>query len=179
MRAHAGTLVLRVRGCRMLAGYHRPQGPQRRRFPAVLFLRGFPGGEKSVDVQRALLSRGVAALAPSFLGAWGSGGEYRFTTLVAQARAAARLRVPRLLAHGDADDVIPVAVSRRLARLSASPVRLKIWPGAGHDFLDRRPELARLATSFLAGRLRAERRQRAPTEVRRLTKRAKTSREFR
>ena len=246
MRAHAGTLVLSALGERMLAGYHRPEGPPGRRFPAVLFLHGFPGGEKSVDVQRALLARGVASLAPSFLGAWGSGGEYHFTTLVAQARAAlralrrldfvdprrvavygfsmgawtalnlaalapdlravvavapaggpefcgpgarafiarlrrplnapptgvlladfrralsvhdparavARLRVPLLLAHGDADDVIPVAVSRHLARLASGPVRLKVWPGAGHDFLDRRPELTRLASRFLAERLR-------------------------
>jgi dipeptidyl aminopeptidase/acylaminoacyl peptidase len=90
MDAHSGTLVLRVRGERMLAGYHRPAGPARRRFPAVLFLHGFPGSEKSVDVQRALLARGVASLAPSFHGGWGSGGTYRFTTLVPQARAALR-----------------------------------------------------------------------------------------
>jgi DNA-binding response OmpR family regulator len=38
--------------------------------------------------QRALLRRGVASVAPHFLGAWGSGGTYRFTTLVEQARAA-------------------------------------------------------------------------------------------
>lgn len=72
----------------MLAPYHRPAGPEGRRFPAVLFLHGFPGSEKSVDVQRALLRRGVASIAPHFLGAWGSGGVYRFTTLLPQARAA-------------------------------------------------------------------------------------------
>jgi dipeptidyl aminopeptidase/acylaminoacyl peptidase len=246
MQAHAGTKILRVGGARMLASYHRPAGPEGRRFPAVLFLHGFPGSEKSVDVQRALLARGIASFAPSFLGAWGSGGEYRFTTLVAQARAAlralkrldfvdpgrvavygfsmggwtalnlaasapelkavvavapvggpeilgphtrgfiarlraplnapptddlaadfrralsrrdparavARARSPLLLVHGEQDDVIPAGVSRRLARLSAAPTTLVIARGAGHDFLDRRPWLARRAAGFLADRLR-------------------------
>lgn len=90
MRARTGTEIVRVLGQRMLVPYHRPAGPERKRFPAVLFLHGFPGAEKSVDVQRALLARGVASAAPHFLGAWGSGGVYRFTTLVPQARAALR-----------------------------------------------------------------------------------------
>ncbi|HEX4048008.1 MAG TPA: alpha/beta fold hydrolase [Elusimicrobiota bacterium] len=88
MRAHSGTEVFRVLGQKMLATCHRPAGPEGKRFPFVLFLHGFPGSEKSVDVQRALLARGVASVAPRFLGAWGSGGKYRFTTLVPQARAA-------------------------------------------------------------------------------------------
>ena len=90
MRAHSGTEIFRVGGHRMLAGYHRPAGPESRRHPTVLFLHGFPGSEKSVDVQRALMARGIASVAPCFLGAWGSGGTYRFTTLVPQARAALR-----------------------------------------------------------------------------------------
>lgn len=90
MRAHAGTEIFRVLGQKMLATYHRPAGREGQRFPTVLFLHGFPGSEKSSDVQRALMARGVASVAPSFLGAWGSGGQYRFTTLVPQARAALR-----------------------------------------------------------------------------------------
>jgi dipeptidyl aminopeptidase/acylaminoacyl peptidase len=90
MRAHSGTEIFRVDGQKMLAGYHRPAGPDSRRRPTVLFLHGFPGSEKSVDIQRALMKRGIASVAPSFLGAWGSGGQYRFTTLVPQARAALR-----------------------------------------------------------------------------------------
>jgi hypothetical protein len=90
MRAHSGTAVFRVLGHKMLAKYHRPAGPEGKRFATVLFLHGFPGSEKSVDVQRELLRRGIASVAPSFLGAWGSGGKYRFTTLVPQARAALR-----------------------------------------------------------------------------------------
>lgn len=245
MNAHAGTEIFRVDGCRMLAATHRPAGPERRRFPAVLFLHGFPGSEKSVDVQRELMKRGIASVAPSFLGAWGSGGTYRFTTLVAQARAAlramrrlpfvdprrvavygfsmggwaalnlaarepslravvavspaggpemigpgtrgflarlskplnapgpdallrdfrravtdfdpakavARVSAPILLVHGDADETIPDAVSRRLARLAAGPARLVIEKGAGHDYLDRREKLARLASDWLAARV--------------------------
>jgi hypothetical protein len=90
MRARAGTEVFRVLGQKMVATYHRPAGPAAKRFPTVLFLHGFPGSEKSVDVQRELMARGIASVAPRFLGAWGSGGKYRFTTLVPQARAALR-----------------------------------------------------------------------------------------
>ena len=90
MRAHAGTEIFRVLGQKMLVQYHRPDGREGQRFPTVLFLHGFPGSEKSSDVQRALMARGIASVAPSFLGAWGSGGKYRFTTLVPQARAALR-----------------------------------------------------------------------------------------
>jgi dipeptidyl aminopeptidase/acylaminoacyl peptidase len=246
MRAHSGTEIFRVDGRKMLAGYHRPAGPESRRRPAVLFLHGFPGSEKSVDIQRELMRRGIASVAPSFLGAWGSGGTYRFTTLVPQARAAlratrklpfvdparvavygfsmggfaalnlaalepslravvavapaggpeivgpgtrrflarlskalnappldallsdfrrattrfdparivAKIRAPLLLVHGDADDTIPVAISRRLASLAAGPVRLVVERGAGHDFLDRREKLTRLTTRWLAERLR-------------------------
>jgi len=88
MNAHGGTEVIRVKGQKMLLHYHRPAGREGKRFPAVVFLHGFPGSEKSVDIQRALMEKGVASVAPSFLGAWGSGGKYRFTTLPAQAAAA-------------------------------------------------------------------------------------------
>jgi membrane-bound lytic murein transglycosylase B/pimeloyl-ACP methyl ester carboxylesterase len=88
MNARAGTEIFRVKGQKMLVHYHRPAGPESKRFPTVLFLHGFPGSEKSVDIQRALMASGIASVAPSFLGAWGSGGKYRFTTLPAQAAAA-------------------------------------------------------------------------------------------
>ncbi|MEK7234317.1 MAG: alpha/beta fold hydrolase [Elusimicrobiota bacterium] len=88
MNAHGGVEIFRVKGQKMLAHYHRPAGPDGKRFPTVLFLHGFPGAEKSVDIQRALMAKGIASVAPSFLGAWGSSGKYRFTTLPAQAGAA-------------------------------------------------------------------------------------------
>jgi dipeptidyl aminopeptidase/acylaminoacyl peptidase len=249
MRARSGTEIFRVLGCRMLAHTLRPAGPEGKRFPAVLFLHGFPGAEKSVDVQRELMKRGIASVAPSFLGAWGSGGSYRFTTLVPQARgapraglraarrlpfvdprrvavygfsmggwtalnlaaldpslkavvavapcggsellgpdtrsfivrlsrplnapkpdalladfrralarfdparAAARLRAPLLLIHGDRDDTIPTAVSRRLAALAPRGTRLIVERGADHAFLDRREKLARRAAIWLSARV--------------------------
>jgi dipeptidyl aminopeptidase/acylaminoacyl peptidase len=245
MRAHSGTEIFRVDGHDMLAGYHRPAGPENRRRPTVLFLHGFPGSEKSVDVQRELMGLGIASVAPSFLGAWGSGGTYRFTTLVPQARAALRavrrlpfvdpkriavygfsmggfaalnlaalepslkavaaiapaggpemvgpgtrrfvahlsrvlnapppaalaadfkravtrfdparavpkLRMPLLLVHGDADQTIPVGISRRLASLAKGPVRLVVERGAAHDFLDRRAKLTISVSRWLAERV--------------------------
>lgn len=245
MRPHSGTEVIRVLGHRMLVPYHRPAGPQGRRFPTVLFLHGFPGAEKSVDVQRVLLARGIASAAPHFLGAWGSGGTYRFTTLVPQARAALRavrrwdfvdprrvavfgfsmggwtalsvaaaepslkaavavapcggpemfgpgnrsflarlsrplnapgpdalladfraaltrfdparavpaVKAPLLLVHGDADETIPPAVSRRLAALAPRGTRLRLLEGGDHSLLEYRARLARITGDFLADRL--------------------------
>ncbi len=241
MNARGGTEIFRVMGQKMIAHYHRPAGPERKRFPTVIFLHGFPGSEKSIDIQRALMKKGVASIAPSFLGAWGSGGRYRFTTLPAQAaavlaaakrlpfvdpkrvalfgfsmggwtalnaaakapglravvavapvggaemigpgtldfitrlsrplstlppkalaadfkkavtahdpgRAAAKLKAPLLLVHGDADPTIPDLVSRRIARQAGGPVRLVIERGANHDFLDRRERLTALCAAFL------------------------------
>lgn len=88
MNAHAGTVIFRVNGQKMLVQIHRPEGPEKKRFPTVVFLHGFPGSEKSLDVQRALMASGIATVAPSFLGAWGSAGKYRFTSLPEQAKAA-------------------------------------------------------------------------------------------
>ncbi|MFH1726320.1 MAG: prolyl oligopeptidase family serine peptidase [Elusimicrobiota bacterium] len=83
--------VFRHRGAKMVGVLSRPQGPKGRRFPAVLLLHGFPGSEKNVDVQRALMGRGIAGFAPHSSGTWGSGGLYRFSTLVDQARAGLRV----------------------------------------------------------------------------------------
>lgn len=93
--AHCSTAVLRVRGEKTLGTLSRPAGPEGRRFPAVLFLHGFPGSEKNVDIQRLLLKKGIASFAPHFAGAWGSAGTYRFTTLVAQAKAFLRFMASR------------------------------------------------------------------------------------
>lgn len=247
MKAHGGTEIFEVLGQRMLALYHRPAGPEGKRFPAVLFLHGFPGSEKSVDLQRALMARGIASVAPHFLGAWGSGGRYRFTTLVAQARAAlravktlpfvdpkrvavygfsmggwtalnlaadepdlkavaaiapvggpemvgpqntdfirrlsrplntlplkaltrdfaravstqdparaaARMKAPLLLVHGDADATIPLLISRRILGSAGKKARLVVEKGGTHDFLDRRAKLTRLCASYFARRLSA------------------------
>jgi dipeptidyl aminopeptidase/acylaminoacyl peptidase len=67
---------------------NRPAGAEGRRFPGVLFLHGFPGGEKNVDIQRRLQGLGVASYSLHFSGAWGSEGYYSFGDLIPQARAA-------------------------------------------------------------------------------------------
>ena len=75
----------------MVGVQHRPALAEGRRAPGVLFLHGFPGSEKNVDIQRALMERGVASFAPHFSGGWGSAGTYRFSTLLSQAEAALRV----------------------------------------------------------------------------------------
>ena len=229
----------------MVGVQHRPALPEGRRAPGVLFLHGFPGSEKNVDIQRALMERGVASFAPHFAGAWGSGGTYRYSTLVDQARTAlavlsrldhvdprrlavfgfsmggwtainlaarapglrgvvavapvggpemvtpetarflekmskplnapgghvltrdfavsaracdpakavARLPCPLLLVHGTEDDVVPYAVSRRLAAIAGARAELVTAKGGEHSFLDRRPWLTRVVMRWLFGRL--------------------------
>ncbi|TBR24734.1 alpha/beta fold hydrolase, partial [bacterium] len=88
---HSGSLIWRWRGRKMLGVAHRPVLRPGRRAPGVLFLHGFPGSEKNVDVQRWLMERGIASFAPHFAGAWGSEGRYLFSTLVDQARVALRV----------------------------------------------------------------------------------------
>lgn len=91
MQPHSGSLVWRWKGLKMLGVATRPALNPGRKAPGVLFLHGFPGSEKNVDVQRWLMERGVASFAPHFSGAWGSQGVYRFSTLVDQAHRALRV----------------------------------------------------------------------------------------
>jgi dipeptidyl aminopeptidase/acylaminoacyl peptidase len=86
--AHMGAVVLKHRGLKLVGVMARPAGVQRKRFPAVLFLHGFPGSEQNVDIRRLLLQRGVASFSLHFSGAWGSEGYYSFSQLVPQAAAA-------------------------------------------------------------------------------------------
>ena len=79
--------MFRHDGRKLLAIVHRNEGI-RRRCPAVLFLHGFPGSEKNVDIQRRLMGLGVATFALHFAGAWGSEGTYSFSGLVDQAARA-------------------------------------------------------------------------------------------
>ena len=157
MRAHAGVQVLRVLGHKMLVPYHRPEGPEGKSYPTVLFLHGFPGSEKSVDVQRALMKQGIASVAPSFHGAWGSGGEYRFTTLVPQARAV--LRAVRRLPFVDAKRMAAYGFSMggwAALNLAAEDPSLKgvvaVAPAGGPEMIGpgNRAFLAHLAKSLNA-----------------------------
>src|SRR5438874_1864333 len=87
---HSGAAVFRFQGRKMIGVLNRPEGKEGERFPAVLFLHGFPGAEKNVDIQRRLLQRRIASFSLHFCGAWGSEGTYSFTGLVDQARAGLR-----------------------------------------------------------------------------------------
>ena len=87
---HSGAQAMSYRGVRMVGIMNTPDQRKGRRCPAVLFLHGLPGAEKSVDVQRELMARGVASFAPHFCGAWGSEGYYTVSGLVPQAEAALR-----------------------------------------------------------------------------------------
>ena len=243
--AHMGAVVMPYPGLKLVGVLARPEGPAKKKFPAVLFLHGFPGSEQNVDVRRKLLSLGVASFSLHFSGAWGSDGYYSFSRLIPQAQAALKflaarefvdkkrlavfgfsmggwtalnlagktpglravcavapvggpemigkdtrahvehlsrtLRIksidslakdfkeavrdndpaiaaatrscPLLLIHGTGDGVVPSAVSRRIYQAAAAPKKLVVSPGAGHDFLDRREWLTRVAALWLARRV--------------------------
>lgn len=240
LKSHSNPEVFRFHGLRLVGVFTRPAGPKNKRFPAVLFLHGFPGSEKNVDIQRELMERGVAGFSLHFAGAWGSDGLYRFTTLVPQAlaalrfmksrpfvdprrvglfgfsmggwvainaaarapavrtvvavcpaggpemitpvmqaainhlsrplrvgstkalggdfvravrsndpvKSAARLKAPLLLVHGEKDEMVSPAVSRRIYQAAGERKKFVLARGGAHDFLDRRDWLKRLVAAW-------------------------------
>lgn len=242
MQARSYADLMSYGGKKLVGILNRPAGPDGKRHPAVLFLHGFPGAEKNVDVQRALLARGVASFALHFRGAWGSEGKYGFKDLPEQSLAglefmrkqpfvdrqraavfgfsmggwtalhlagltglracvavapvggcemvapgtadtiarlgrvlllpgrkaakefaaavakrdpavsAKKAGCPILLVHGAQDAVVPLSVSKRIA--AASGARLVEFEDAGHDFLEQRERLTRLAADWLSDRLK-------------------------
>jgi dipeptidyl aminopeptidase/acylaminoacyl peptidase len=86
--ARSAADLFTFRGHKTLGIFATPAGRKQQKFPAVLMLHGYPGAEKSADLQHQLMQRGIASFALHFQGAWGSEGLYRFSTLTAQARAA-------------------------------------------------------------------------------------------
>ncbi len=64
--------------------------------------------------------------------------------------AAAAVRVPALVLHGERDAIIPAEHGRRLARALAGPTRQVEVPGAGHNDLLSHPQVWREAESFVA-----------------------------
>ena len=63
--------------------------------------------------------------------------------------AVTRIERPMLILHGDADSIIPVRHSRRLAGASPDHVRLVILPGGEHNTLrDTHPEVNQLIKEF-------------------------------
>ena len=55
--------------------------------PVVLLLHGFPGHEKFDDLAQALRRCGFVVFRTGFAGCWGSGGNYRFSTLTEDLKA--------------------------------------------------------------------------------------------
>ncbi len=53
----------------------------------------------------------------------------RYETL----RHVARVRAPVLIVHGEADEVIPVAMGRRVKQAAGGPAEIVTFPGAGHS----------------------------------------------
>lgn len=47
--------------------------------PLVIFLHGFPGNEKNLDLAQAVRRAGYHAIYAEYRGAWGSGGNFSFT----------------------------------------------------------------------------------------------------
>jgi uncharacterized protein len=59
--------------------------------------------------------------------------------------------IPLLLMHGEADDVVPAAHSRRLFARAAEPKALWLFPGVAHIQAMRDPEVRRRLSDYLSG----------------------------
>ncbi len=64
--------------------------------------------------------------------------------------AAARVRVPVVVIHGEADTIVPPALGTRLANAFPQGARLVLVPDTGHNDLLGRPEVWRRIREFLA-----------------------------
>lgn len=75
-------------GVRLLGRLYRPNDECV--YPAVVFCHGYPGDTKNMDLAEELALKSVVALIFYYMGAWGSGGEYRLTNLVPSTSAAVK-----------------------------------------------------------------------------------------
>jgi dipeptidyl aminopeptidase/acylaminoacyl peptidase len=75
-------------GVRLLGRLYRPNDESV--YPAVAICHGFPGDTKNMDLAEELALNGVAVLIFYYMGAWGSGGEFRLTNLVPSTTAAVK-----------------------------------------------------------------------------------------
>jgi pimeloyl-ACP methyl ester carboxylesterase len=110
---------------------------------AMLSIRRFPA------TRRLLVSKDFFARSPNAFVRWFSQTTpARFRTILRQIAAVVRheteqrlpgVRVPTLVVSGDADRLVPVENSRRIAELIPG-ARLVVFPGAGHAFPFEREE---------------------------------------
>jgi len=75
-------------GVMLLGRVYRPS--EESVYPAVAICHGFPGDTKNMDLAEELALNGVAVLIFYYMGAWGSGGEFRLTNLVPSTVAAVK-----------------------------------------------------------------------------------------
>lgn len=75
-------------GVRLLGRLYRPR--EESVYPAVAVCHGYPGDTKNMDLAEELALNGVVVLIFYYMGAWGSGGEYRLTNLVPSTAAAVK-----------------------------------------------------------------------------------------
>jgi acetyl esterase/lipase len=158
-RLEAPLDLARVAGIGHSAGGHLALwAAARRRLPA-----GAPGAEPAVRLAGAVSQAGVADLreaarlglsrgaARSLLG--GPPGKLPRRYDVASPIELLPLGVPQLLVHGDADDAVPVEISRAYAEraaLAGDPCELVELAGCGHfEHLDPASEAWRAVTGWL------------------------------
>ncbi len=73
-------------GCNLYGVLYRPSG--KGLHPTVLMLHGFPGTEKNLDLAQVFRRAGFNAALFSYRGAWGSQGDFSFTHVIEDSRAA-------------------------------------------------------------------------------------------
>ena len=67
--------------------------------------------------------------------------------------SATRVRIPWLLVHGDADDVVPLVHATDVHAASEGRAELQVIAGAGHSFLDEElPQMLAIAVPWILAR---------------------------
>lgn len=81
-----GALSLRSGGCEIYGVIYTAQGKGPR--PTMLFLHGFPGNEKNIDLAQTFRRAGFNTMLFSYRGAWGSQGNFSFSNVLEDSLAA-------------------------------------------------------------------------------------------
>ncbi|WP_084957860.1 alpha/beta hydrolase [Thermoactinospora rubra] len=113
MKAATPAVTFDSAGVTLMGLLHLPAGPGPH--PTVLFLQGFPGNERNLDVAQALRAAGYACVAFHYRGAWGMGGRWSWGNALEDAARVA-----------DAVRAEPFASAHRL-----DPARFALF---GHSF---------------------------------------------
>lgn len=78
--------TIRSKGCDLYGVLYGAQG--KGPHPTALFLHGFPGNEKNIDLAQTFRRAGFNAMLFSYRGAWGSGGSFSFSNVLEDSLAA-------------------------------------------------------------------------------------------